>query len=160
MREKLRETGLESFVRVTGGKGLHVVAPIQRGPSWDQVKRFCGAFADALAAHRPQDYVATMSKAKRSNRIFIDWLRNARGSTSVTSWSLRARPGAPVAVPLRWEDLGRVPAGNAFDLAKAARRAAGLTADPWAGIDTMTQSLPGAREPAPTRRRKPGAATR
>ncbi len=160
VRGKLREVGLESFVRVTGGKGLHVVAPIRRGPSWDEVKRFCEAFANAMVAHRPQEYVATMSKAKRTDRIFIDWLRNARGSTSVTSWSLRARPGAPVAVPLRWEDLGRVPAANAFDLARAARRAAALTADPWAGIDNLAQSLPRARDQESGPRRKPARAKR
>jgi bifunctional non-homologous end joining protein LigD len=142
IRARLREAGLESFVRVTGGKGLHVVAPITRGPSWDQLKHFCEAFANAMVAHRPQQYVATMSKAKRTDKIFIDWLRNTRGSTSVTSWSLRARPGAPVAVPLRWEDLGRIASSNAFDIGKAARRAAALKADPWAGIYQLKQSLP------------------
>ena len=143
VRALLREAGLESFVRVTGGKGLHVVAPFERGPSWMELKHFCQSFADAMVAHRPQTYIATMSKAKRVDRIFIDWLRNARGSTSVTSWSLRARPGAPVAVPLRWEDLGRVPAANAFDLRKAAQRAADLRADPWAEMYRLSQYLPG-----------------
>ena len=145
VRALLRETGLESFVRVTGGKGLHVVAPFERGPSWLELKHFCQSFADAMVAHRPQTYIATMSKAKRADKIFIDWLRNARGSTSVTSWSLRARPSAPVAVPLRWEDLGRVPAANAFDLRKAAQRAAALRADPWADIYRLSQRLPGHR---------------
>ncbi len=144
VRARLRETGLESFVRLTGGKGLHVVAPLRRGPSWDQLKHFCEAFANAMVAHRPQTYVATMSKAKRTERIFIDWLRNTRGATSVTSWSLRARPGAPVAVPLRWEDLGRIPRPDAFDLHKALQRAAALRADPWQGIDALDQVLPGA----------------
>lgn len=143
VRALLRETGLESFVRVTGGKGLHVVAPFERGPTWPELKHFCQSFADAMVAHRPQTYIATMSKAKRVDKIFIDWLRNARGSTSVTSWSLRARAGAPVAVPLRWEDLGRVPAANAFDLRKAALRAAALRADPWADMYRLSQDLPG-----------------
>jgi len=144
VRARLRDAGLESFVRVTGGKGLHVVVPIRRGPSWDQVKHFCEAFAGAMAAHRPQAYVATMSKQKRTDRIFIDWLRNTRGATSITSWSLRARPGAPVAAPLRWEDLGRVASSSAFDIRKAARRAAGLRADPWADLYKLEQALPGA----------------
>jgi len=142
VRARLRETGLESFVRLTGGKGLHVVAPINRGPTWLQLKHFCESFADAMVAHRPQTYVATMSKAKRTDRIFIDWLRNARGSTSVTSWSLRARPGAPVAVPLRWEDLGRIKGSNAFDLRSAAQRAKRLRSDPWADIYALDQSFP------------------
>jgi bifunctional non-homologous end joining protein LigD len=144
VRARLRDRGLESFVRCTGGKGLHVVAPIARGPSWDDAKAFSERFADALVAERPGDYIATMSKAKRSGLIFVDWLRNARGSTSVTSWSLRAREGAPVAMPLRWEELGRVGAGNAFDAGRAMRRAARLRADPWEGIEALRQKLPAA----------------
>lgn len=144
VRARLLETGLESFVRLTGGKGLHVVAPFDRGPTWGRLKHFCESFADAMVAHRPDAYVATMSKAKRSERIFIDWLRNARGATSVTSWSLRARPGAPVAVPLRWDELGRIRTAAAFDLAKATRRAATLGDDPWAAMYTLRQALPGA----------------
>jgi bifunctional non-homologous end joining protein LigD len=143
VRDRLAEAGLQSFVRTTGGEGLHVVVPITPGPSWDDVKNFCGAFAQAMAAHRPEIYVATMSKSKRTGKTFIDWLRNARGSTSVTSWSLRARPGAPVAVPLRWEELGRVRASNAFDLDKALRRAEALDSVPWADLYRTRQGLPG-----------------
>jgi bifunctional non-homologous end joining protein LigD len=143
VRDRLAEAGLKSFVRTTGGKGLHVVVPITPGPSWDEVKNFCGAFAQAMAAHRPEIYVATMSKSKRTNKIFIDWLRNARGATSVTSWSLRARAGAPVAVPLRWEELGSIRASNAFDLDKALRRAKALDSDPWAEMYRLRQALPG-----------------
>lgn len=97
---------MQSFVRLSGGKGLHVVAPIARRPPWDEAKDFCGAFAEGLAAHRPERYVANMSKAKRKGKIFVDWLRNGRGDTSVCSWSLRAREKATVAVPLRREDPG------------------------------------------------------
>lgn len=142
VRDKLRRAGLRSFVRLSGGKGLHVVVPIARGPSWDAVRGFCDGFADAMAEHAPERYVATMSKAKRSGRVFIDWLRNARGATSVASWSLRARKGAPVAVPLRWEDLGGIKRPDAFDLAAAKQRAARLRKDPWAGFDELQQSLP------------------
>ncbi|GAA4855848.1 DNA ligase D [Luteimonas vadosa] len=141
-RDKLRQAGLESFVRLSGGKGLHVVAPIEGGPSWDAVRGFCEAFAQAMALHAPDRYVATMSKARRGGKVFIDWLRNTRGATSVASWSLRARKGAPVAVPLRWEELGRIKRADAYDLPKARRRAARLRDDPWAGIDTLRQSLP------------------
>src|SRR3546814_3983648 len=87
----LRRAGWRSFVRLSGGKGLHVVVPIARGPSWDAVRVFCDAFADAMAGHAPERYVATMSKAKRPGKVFIDWLRNARGATSFASRSLRAR---------------------------------------------------------------------
>lgn len=142
VRDLLRKGGLESFVRLTGGKGLHVVVPIRRGPSWDQVKAFCEAVAGALATKKPERYLATASKAKRSGRIFIDWLRNARGATSVTSWSLRAREGAPVAVPLRWEDLAKLEGPAAFDLAAAKKRTATLRKDPWEGFADLRQSLP------------------
>lgn len=142
VRDRLRDAGLTSFVRLSGGKGVHVVVPIRRGPSWDEVKDFTGAFAAALAAHQPLRYVATMSKAKRNDRIFIDWLRNGRGATSVCSWSLRARPGAPVAMPIRWDELGRVAGPAAFDLRKALKRAKALKQDPWRGYAGTKQSLP------------------
>lgn len=142
VRRHLRTAGLESFVRLSGGKGLHVVAPIARGPGWDEAKAFCEAFADAMTMHDPQTYVATASKAKRRDRIFIDWLRNARGATSIASWSLRARAGAPVAMPLRWEALAAAGRSAAYDLAAAKRRARTLRSDPWPGFDALDQPLP------------------
>lgn len=142
VRARLREAGLESFVRLSGGKGVHVVAPLRRGPGWEAVRDFSAAFAEAMAAHRPLAYVATMSKARREGRIFIDWLRNGRGSTSVCSWSLRARAGAPVAMPIRWEDLGRVAGPAAFDLRAALKRARALRKDPWDGYASLRQRLP------------------
>jgi len=143
IRKRLQAQGLESFVRLTGGKGIHVVAPFVRGPSWDKLKAFAETFADALVADQPGEFIATMSKAKRKGLIFVDWLRNSRGATAVTSWSLRAREGAPVAMPLRWEELGKVRSGNAFDLRKAQKRALTLQQDPWTGIATLKQRLPG-----------------
>ncbi|HST43782.1 MAG TPA: non-homologous end-joining DNA ligase [Luteimonas sp.] len=142
IRAVLRRQGLQSFVRLSGGKGLHVVVPIRPASDWDTVRAFCDRFANALAERRSDRYVATMSKAKRGGRIFIDWLRNSRGSTSVASWSLRARPGAPVAVPLRWADLGGLPGPATFDLSSAMARAARLRADPWAGFSELEQALP------------------
>jgi bifunctional non-homologous end joining protein LigD len=142
LRKRLQERGLESFVRLTGGKGVHVVAPIVRGPGWDKLKAFAEAFSDALVEERPGEFIATMSKAKRKDLIFIDWLRNSRGATAVTSWSLRAREGAPVAMPISWAELGRVGAANAFDLRRAQKRAATLKSDPWADIYTLKQRLP------------------
>jgi bifunctional non-homologous end joining protein LigD len=142
IRARLGERGLESFVRLTGGKGIHVVAPIARGPGWDKLKAFAEAFADELVADWPKEFIATMSKAKREGLIFVDWLRNSRGATAVTSWSLRAREGAPVAMPLRWDELGKAGAGNAFDLRRAQKRAATLKADPWAPMYALKQRLP------------------
>lgn len=142
IRSRLDEAGLVSFVRTSGGKGLHVVVPFRRGPSWRTLKDFCESFAEAMVAMHPLHYVATASKAQRKDKIFIDWLRNARGATSVCSWSLRARAGAPVAMPLRWEELGRVGSGAAYDMGKALKRAGGLKADPWEGFATLQQRLP------------------
>lgn len=142
VRAQLRKEGLESFPRLSGGKGLHVVVPIRRGPSWDQAKAFCDALANAMATAKPALYLATASKAKREGRIFIDWLRNTRGATSVASWSLRARAGAPVAMPVRWEDLAKAKGPTAFNLATAMKRAKTLRTDPWQGFAALRQTLP------------------
>lgn len=122
VRDRLLEAGLESFAKLSGGKGVHVVVPLKPKADWEQVRRFAEAFADAMEARAPEDYVATMSKAKRRERIFIDWLRNGRGATSVASWSLRARPGAPAAVPLTWAELARVESPTRYTLNDAQRR--------------------------------------
>lgn len=123
VRDRLLQVGLESFPKLSGGKGVHVVVPLQPRADWEQVRNFCEAFADAMERQAPERYVATMSKAKRKGRIFIDWLRNGRGATSIASWSLRARPGAPAAVPLTWTELGRVRTPQRYTLADAAGRA-------------------------------------
>ncbi|MEB1660025.1 non-homologous end-joining DNA ligase [Xanthomonas campestris pv. campestris] len=143
IRSKLRAAGLESAVRLSGGKGLHVVVPIMPQASWDQARDFCEAFAQALATQAPERYVATMSKAKRHGVIFVDWLRNGRGNTSVCSWSLRARAHATVAVPLRWEELGKLSGPDAFPLDKAVQRAKRQRNDPWAEVLALKQVLPG-----------------
>ncbi|MEG0184107.1 MAG: DNA ligase D [Stenotrophomonas sp.] len=142
VRDRLQQVGLHSFVRLSGGKGVHVVVPLQPKADWDATKAFCEAFAQAMAAQAPDRYVATMSKAKRTGVIFIDWLRNTRGATSVCSWSLRARESAGVAAPLRWEELARVSAADAFPMDKALARAKRLKADPWQGIERLKQTLP------------------
>ncbi|MCC4616589.1 DNA ligase D [Xanthomonas campestris pv. asclepiadis] len=142
IRAKLRSAGLESAVRLSGGKGLHVVVPIVPEVDWEQARDFCEAFAQALATHAPDRYVATMSKAKRHGVIFVDWLRNGRGNTSVCSWSLRAREKATVAVPLRWEELGKISGPDAFPMDKALERAKRQRADPWASVLALRQSLP------------------
>ena len=141
VRDRLRALGLESFVRTSGGKGLHVVAPLRPACPWSRVREFARTFAEAMAAADPLSYVATAGKAQRKGRIFIDYLRNGRGATSVASFSLRARVGAPVAMPLRWEEPGRVKRGDACTLASAPRRMARMKAHPWGDIAAMEQDL-------------------
>ncbi|TAL85120.1 MAG: DNA ligase D [Rhodanobacter sp.] len=141
LRRQLTQLGLVSFLRTTGGKGLHVVVPLNPGCSWARVKDFAHAFASTLAQAYPLEFTASASKVSRRGKIYVDYLRNSRGATSVASYSLRARPGAPVAMPLRWSELGRLKSGHAFTIRSAPRRLARLRADPWAGIDTVRQDL-------------------
>jgi len=122
LRDALVDLGLQSFPRLSGGKGVHLVVPIAKRHSWDTARDFCDRFAHEMEARAPQRYVATMSKAKREGRIFIDWLRNGRGATAVASWSLRARPGAPVAMPVTWDEFARVRAPDRFKLRDALKR--------------------------------------
>jgi bifunctional non-homologous end joining protein LigD len=141
IRKLLETLGLQSFVRTSGGKGLHVVVPANPGCDWDVVKPFAHSFADTLAAMEPLKFVATSSKKFRTKKIFVDYLRNGRGATSVASFSLRARDGAPVAMPLRWEELGKVKSGHAFNIGSAVARLKRLRRHPWDGIDKIAQDL-------------------
>jgi bifunctional non-homologous end joining protein LigD len=141
VHRRLAQLGLESFLRTTGGKGLHVVVPLNPGCPWPQVKDFSRAFASTLAQAHPREFIATASKARRNGLIYVDYLRNSRGATSVASYSLRSRPGAPVAMPLRWNELGKLQSGRDFDLHSAPKRLARLRSDPWAGIDELRQDL-------------------
>ena len=143
VRSRLQAMGVESFARLSGGKGLHVVLPIRPGPSWDDAKDFCERLADAMTEQSPDRYVATASKAKRNGVIFIDWLRNGRGATSVASWSLRARKEAGAAVPVAWSELGRLRSGADYPLDRALRRATRARRDVWPGWSAATrQKLP------------------
>ncbi len=141
VRVTLEQVGLASFLRTSGGKGLHVVVPLQRRNSWDEADDFAGQIAAALAQRHPDRYVANMRKALRKGKIFIDYLRNKRGATSVASYSTRSRPGAPVATPLDWGELKRVPAADAFNVENVPQRLARLKRDPWEGLEKSRQSL-------------------
>lgn len=142
VRDRLDAAGLRSFLKVTGGKGLHVVVPLSRRQDWAEVKAFGRALAEGMAADAPDAYVASMSKAKRKGRIFIDFFRNDRGSTAIAAWSPRARPGAPVAVPIPWSDLPALAAANLFTVETLRRRLAGGGGeDPWAEMAQVSQSL-------------------
>lgn len=142
IRTQLAELGLESFPMLSGGKGVHVVVPIARGHDWSHAKAFSQAIALLLAQREPAKYVASAAKDQRDGRIFVDWLRNGRGATSVAAWSLRARPGASVAMPVRWNELGRFKGADHFTLALALKRAATLKSHPWGDFRTPDQRLP------------------
>ena len=143
MRALLNDLGLESFARITGGKGIHVVAPIApRRHDWTAVKAFAKSIAHDLAARFPNRYVANMSKAARKGKIFVDYLRNDRGSTAIAPYSTRAKPGAPVATPVAWDELTGQLASNQFHVGNVLGRLQSLKRDPWARIDQIRQTLP------------------
>jgi len=124
VRDALGEMGLASAPMVTGGKGIHVIVPLRRTAEWETVKTFSKALATALSERHPDRYVATMSKARRKGRVFIDWLRNERGATAIAPYALRARPGAKVAVPVSWEELAELKGANVFTAADMEARLA------------------------------------
>ncbi|HZR37520.1 MAG TPA: DNA ligase D [Nevskia sp.] len=150
LRERLEAAKLRSFVRTTGGKGLHVVIPLRPAAPWDAARAFSRALAEDLAREDPQRYVAVAAKARREGRIFIDYLRNARGATAVASYSLRNRPGAPIATPLAWDELPRLRAPDQFGYASIRRRLERLPRDPWDGFATLRQRLPAGNGNKPT----------
>lgn len=141
VRDVLGAAGLKTFALLTGGKGIHVIAPLERRQGWDEVKSASRGLAKKLAQAAPDTYVAEASKAKRKGRIFIDWLRNERGATAVCPYSLRARPGAPVATPVRWDELSGISSGHDYTLSNIRRRLSSLKSDPWEGYDEVRQSI-------------------
>ncbi|WP_411887436.1 DNA ligase D [Hydrocarboniphaga effusa] len=141
VRDNLDRIGLVSFVKTTGGKGLHVVVPLEPHAGWDSVKGFAQAIASAMAEQQPDRYVANMSKAKRKGRIFIDYLRNGQGATAVLPYSPRARPGATIAMPVEWKDIRRIDPKE-FTVRSAERWLKKRKRDPWAELLTTRQRLP------------------
>jgi bifunctional non-homologous end joining protein LigD len=141
VRAALDELGLESFVRSSGGKGLHVVAPLARRNDWEEVESFARAIASGMEKHAPDHFVANMRKALRKGKIFLDYLRNQRGATAVASYSMRARVGCPVAVPLAWDEIEKLSGGAAFDIHTVQQRLKKLRKDPWKDLWTSRQSL-------------------
>tara|TARA_B100000029_G_scaffold145715_11_gene141052 strand:+ start:36367 stop:38856 length:2490 start_codon:yes stop_codon:yes gene_type:complete len=142
LRKHLADIGLTSFAMVTGGKGVHVVVPLTPGHSWDAHKSFAERFARALAQAEPDRFTATMSKAKREGRIFIDWLRNQRGSTAVMPYSARAREGAPVAAPVAWNELKDMENARGFTIGDAKRLLDRAQSKSLAGWGFAQQRLP------------------
>jgi bifunctional non-homologous end joining protein LigD len=140
LRERLSAVGLESFARTTGGKGLHLVCPITRKVDWAYAQNFCQAIAESLVRDEPDAFVATMSKAKRKGKIFVDYFRNTRGATAIASYSTRAREGAPVATPLAWKEVTPALRPERFTVRTVAERVR-KHADPWAGFFDVRQSI-------------------
>ncbi|MFN3944969.1 MAG: non-homologous end-joining DNA ligase [Allosphingosinicella sp.] len=141
VRERLSALGLQSFVKTTGGKGLHVVLPVAPVYDWRAAKAFAKDLSDAMAADAPDRYLTRISKAERAGRIFIDYLRNDATSTAVAPYSTRSRAGAPVAMPLAWEEVGPDLDHCAFTVRTAPAHVQG-SADPWAGMADLRQRLP------------------
>lgn len=139
VRTRLQELGLEPFLRTTGGKGLHLVAPIVRGRGWDEVKAFTKAITDELAARAPGRYTAKITKKSRVGKIYIDFLRNQWDATAIGSWSPRGRAGAPVATPLAWDELQDGLDPKAFTLRTVVARLA--HPDPWAGFEAARRPI-------------------
>jgi bifunctional non-homologous end joining protein LigD len=143
MRGFLQELGLRTFLKTTGGKGLHVVLPIARRHEWPEIKAFCKAIADTVAQAEPARYTSQMPKVQRKGRIYIDYLRNTRGATSIAAYSTRSRPGAPVSVPLDWDELTDDRADTSYTVLTLPERLAKLREDPWADFAKVKQSLSG-----------------
>jgi bifunctional non-homologous end joining protein LigD len=137
-RERLTALKLKSFAKLSGGKGIHVVVPVD-GADWETTKTFTARVASAMAADSPELYLAKMTKALRQGKIFIDYFRNSREATSVAPYSTRARAGAPVSVPVSWEALPRTTGGNQFTVLNLKRH---LKDDAWADIGKIRQKLP------------------
>jgi bifunctional non-homologous end joining protein LigD len=139
VRDRLQKLGLESLPLVTGGKGVHVVVPLRRTAEWERVKAFARGFAQQAAADHPDVFIATMAKKHRTGKIFLDWMRNERGSTAIAPWSTRAKPCAPVAMPVSWAELADLEAANAFGIDEAIARMA--RPDPWAAYEDIRRSV-------------------
>jgi bifunctional non-homologous end joining protein LigD len=142
IHDKLEDMGLVSFAMLSGGKGVHVVVPLKPGHSWEVHKDFARRFAEALALGEPDRFVATMSKAKRKGKIFVDWLRNQRGATAVLPYSARAREGAPVAAPIAWAELDGFDNAHPWSIGDAATLLKRAEDKALAGWGFAAQALP------------------
>ena len=141
VRARLKRVKLKSFVKTTGGKGLHVVVPLKPVP-WAVAKDFTYKVALSMEKDDPKRYLTTATKARRNNRIFVDYLRNSREATAIAPYSTRARTGAPVAVPVDWSELGSLKSANQYTVLNVMQRLSKLRKDPWASMARVKQALP------------------
>ena len=140
LRKRLKQFRLESFPMASGGKGIHVVVPLVPKHTWDEHRAFSEALARLMEEQDPERYVANMSKKKRRGRIFVDYLRNQRGSTAICPYSTRARKGAHIAAPLSWQGVAKLKNARPYNVTDAAKLA--RAGDPWKGYGSLRQSLP------------------
>ncbi len=144
VKQRLETLGLNAFVKLTGGKGLHVVVPVAPGPTWPAVKKFTRAFVLEMVRDEPQRFVASMSKTKRIGKIFIDYLRNDAEATAIGAYSPRARPGAPIALPIEWDEISAdSPTAPRFGLREAPRLIGARKRDPWEEFEAARRPLVG-----------------
>ena len=146
VRALLSQLGLESFVKTTGGKGLHVCVPLLPERGWEELEEFTRAVAQRLARDEPAAFTANMAKAQRKGKVFVDYLRNVRGANAVGAYSTRAREGAPVSVPVDWDELDRLSGPKDFTVAEVPLRVLGFGSgraeDPWARYLSLEQRIP------------------
>jgi len=150
VRDFLADLGLRTFLKTTGGKGLHVVLPLTRRAEWDwdAVKAFTKAVTETVVAAEPAKYTSKLPKVDRKGKVFIDYLRNGRGATSIAPFSTRARPGAPVSAPLFWEELETDVKANTWTVQNLPGRLEALPADPWEDFGKVRQSITAAMKKA------------
>lgn len=141
VRGVFEEMGMTCYVMASGGKGLHVVVPIARSYTWEEIKAFAHELAKAMASAEPEKYTATLSKSARVGRVFVDYLRNQRGATSILPYSTRAREGAPVAMPIEWDEIDLV-RPNQFTVANIDEHLDVRKRDPWKGFFDRPKALP------------------
>jgi len=141
-RDILKSIGLDTFPMVTGGKGVHVIAPLTPRAEWPEVKDFAHRLAQAVAQSDPEHFTAALPKAQRKGRIFVDYLRNQRGATAVTPYSARARPTAPVAAPITWKEMGMIASPSRFHVGDAAELAERASSKALSGWGQASQALP------------------
>jgi bifunctional non-homologous end joining protein LigD len=141
LKDVFAASDLASFPRLTGGKGLHVVVPLEPSVDWDTVKAFSYAVAQTIAQDDPTRFTTNMAKAKRGGKTFVDYLRNGRGATAIASYSSRAREGAPVAMPVRWQELTAAMPSDRYDVVTAQRRLKTLREDPWGDFEAARRPL-------------------
>ncbi|MBA2709194.1 MAG: DNA ligase D [Tatlockia sp.] len=142
LKEYLENIQLQSYVKTTGGKGLHVVVPILPEYDWVQIKAFTKSFVETIASIHPSKFLTVMSKQKRKGKIFLDYLRNQWDTTAIGVYSTRARAHATVAIPISWDELSNNKDDNSYDIFSASKRLRELKSDPWVGYFELSQSVP------------------
>jgi len=138
---RLKKLGMKSFLKTTGGKGLHVVLPFQKGPSWEEVRAFSEAMAGLMAEDAPELYTVNSRKAARKGKIYIDYLRNNKAASAIAPYPTRAKPVAPIALPLAWEELKQSKTPNQFMPKKFSDWRQRVCHDPWKDLSKLKQKL-------------------